>query len=68
MITGTIKDASFIGDKSHRIVTGKIYGDRRGRFKDGESIVTGQVKAFGMAGCSVFMVRTLHNFYRVEVE
>lgn len=40
---GTLQDWSLVTKNGKTALTGKIYSDPTGRFKDGSSIVTGQI-------------------------
>lgn len=59
-----LRDATLSGneDDDYRTIRGAIYGDTRGRFKDGEYIITAGI--FEEQPDNVF--ETMHSTYKVE--
>lgn len=61
-ITGTLKNARRSGAGTDRCsLHGEIYGDTRGRFKDGERVVTSRIRS---EDGDIF--KTLFSVYKVE--
>lgn len=59
-----LKDATVLGEKGeHQMIHGAIYGDTRGRFKDGEYVVTSRIVEELPEG----VYRTDNSTYRVEL-
>jgi hypothetical protein len=64
-ITGTIRNARFIaddGDIRCPCISGNVYDDAKGRFKDGDVIRTSRISAMYADG----VVETAFSVYRVE--
>lgn len=63
-VTGTLKNARLIfeGDPRCPCLVGDVYGDTKGRFRDGERVTTSRLKAH--EECGVF--RTTYSVYKVE--
>lgn len=62
-ITGTLKNARFIHDGPDRkTLNGDLYGDKRGRFQDGERVITSRIMKEHGDG----VYSTLNSTYKVE--
>lgn len=67
MVTATLKEAFLIPRGDGTVISGAIYGDTKGRWQDGERVITSFVKDQYENADGSLSVRTLHNTYRVEL-
>lgn len=63
-LTGTLKGARLLLDDAPRCpcLYGRVYGDSKGRFRDGEYIYTSRLKLHEDGG----IFRTTYSVYKVE--
>ena len=68
-INGTLKGAVFFNETWERrspCIRGRVYGDTKGRFLDGEPITTSRIEAMFASGDGAVIVKTRFSVYRVE--
>ena len=56
-----LKDATLLGPKDWQVIRGAIHGDTRGRFRDGEYVITSRIVSH-----EGNVYKTLNSIYEVE--
>jgi len=62
-ITGTLREARVFDWYGSIVASGKVYGDTRGRFPDGEEVTTSKIVAFNADNQTIV---TRNSIYKLE--